>query len=129
MRWYVSRGGETVGPVEESQVAEWVRGGMWDAQLRGEHGGDWQPVHKSPFAGLLPTPEVKRILGYRARDVKVVAVILACIMALFAVVYLLGEDRSDRVRSSFLRLQHLCFAAELLMDLARPSRLVRPIVR
>jgi len=39
MQWYVSRRGETVGPVDDKQVAEWVRGGMTDAMVRDEHGG------------------------------------------------------------------------------------------
>ena len=54
MRWYVSRAGQTVGPVEESQLAEWVRGGMFDAYVRDEAGGAWMPVAQSPFASLIP---------------------------------------------------------------------------
>ena len=54
MRWYVSRNGETVGPVEEADVANWVRAGMHDAMLRDEAGGPWTPVSQSPFGALLP---------------------------------------------------------------------------
>jgi hypothetical protein len=54
MRWYVSRNGETTGPVEEDQVAAWVRAGMVDAQLRGEAGGPWMSVQQSPFAAFMP---------------------------------------------------------------------------
>lgn len=49
MRWYVSRAGETVGPVDEAQVTAWVRGGMHDAMVRDEGGGPWTPVRQSPF--------------------------------------------------------------------------------
>ncbi len=54
MRWFVSRNGQTTGPVEESEVAAWVRGGMADASVRDEAGGNWMPIQASPFAGLLP---------------------------------------------------------------------------
>lgn len=50
MRWYVSRQGETVGPVEPAQVTEWVRGGMTDAMVRDDAGGPWTAVLQSPFA-------------------------------------------------------------------------------
>lgn len=50
MRWYVSRNGETVGPVEESQVAQWVREGMVEAHVQPESGGAWTPIGASPFA-------------------------------------------------------------------------------
>lgn len=67
MRWYVSRNGETVGPVEEAQVAEWVRGGMHDAVVRDDAGGHWTPIAHSPFgAGLVPaqpTPIVVQQVG------------------------------------------------------------------
>lgn len=56
MRWYVSRNGETVGPVEESQLAAWVSGGMSDASVRDDAGGPWTPVSSSPFASLLRRP-------------------------------------------------------------------------
>lgn len=54
MRWYVSRQGKTEGPVEETQLAEWIRAGLADAQIQSETGGPWMPVAQSPFAGLLP---------------------------------------------------------------------------
>ena len=50
MRWYVSRNGETAGPVEEAQLFEWVRGGMRDGMVRDEAGGPWTPLEQSPFA-------------------------------------------------------------------------------
>jgi hypothetical protein len=57
MRWYVSRNGETVGPVDDAQVAQWVSAGMVDAQLRDEAGGPWTWVPQSPFAAFVPAPK------------------------------------------------------------------------
>lgn len=54
MRWYVSRNGETVGPVDEAQVVAWVQAGMTDAVVQHEAGGPWLPVAQSPFAGWIP---------------------------------------------------------------------------
>ncbi len=54
MRWYVSRNGETRGPVDEAAVVEWIRGGMTDAMVRDEAGGNWVALRDSPFAMLVP---------------------------------------------------------------------------
>jgi hypothetical protein len=54
MRWYVSRNGETVGPVDDAQVTQWVRQGMHDAMVRDEHGGQWVRLSESPFRPMLP---------------------------------------------------------------------------
>jgi hypothetical protein len=51
MRWYVSRNGETHGPLDEAQVVHWFRGGMHDAMVRDEAGGPWTPILQSPIAG------------------------------------------------------------------------------
>ncbi len=56
MRWYVSRNGETVGPVEEREVAEWFHDGMRDGMVRDEAGGPWTPIMQSPFA-LIKKPQ------------------------------------------------------------------------
>lgn len=56
MRWYVNRNGQTSGPVDESQVVEWIRLGMHDATVRDEAGGNWMPLTQSPFAALVPKP-------------------------------------------------------------------------
>lgn len=53
MRWYVSRQGETVGPVDEQTLVGWIRGGMRDASIRDETGGEWMALEMSPFAKLL----------------------------------------------------------------------------
>jgi restriction system protein len=53
-RWYVSRGGETVGPIEEGQLTAWVQGGMHDAALLPTDGEHWIGLSESPFAGTLP---------------------------------------------------------------------------
>src|SRR5687767_8421793 len=54
MRWYVSRNGETVGPVEEAELADWARTGQLGggAFIRDEAGGTWTPIEHSPFASL-----------------------------------------------------------------------------
>ena len=59
MRWYVSQNGETSGPVDDSVVSEWTRGGQLGrgAFVRDEHGGQWTQIESSPFASLLgPAP-------------------------------------------------------------------------
>ena len=59
MRWFVMRNGETQGPVDEAQLAGWIRGGMRDASVRDESGGSWMPLAQSPFASLVtPDPAV-----------------------------------------------------------------------
>jgi hypothetical protein len=50
MRWYVSKNGETTGPVEEAQIVEWVKAGLRDAMVRDEAGGQWTALTQSPFA-------------------------------------------------------------------------------
>jgi hypothetical protein len=58
MRWYVSRHGDTAGPVEEQQVVSWIKSGMTDALVREETSEAWTPLHGSPFATLLwPAPD------------------------------------------------------------------------
>lgn len=56
MRWYVSRYGEAVGPVEGAEVIEWLgaRGAQDGVFLRDEAASEWVPIEKSPFAYLLP---------------------------------------------------------------------------
>lgn len=55
MRWYVSRNGETTGPIDESVIAQDARSGeLRGASIRDEHGGAWMSVPQSPFAALLP---------------------------------------------------------------------------
>lgn len=65
MRWYVSSNGETVGPVEDQQVAAWVVRGMTDAMVRDELSGQWMQLRQSPFGAILP----KRTIGVGRRIV------------------------------------------------------------
>lgn len=58
MRWYFSRNGETVGPVEEAQVVAWVKAGASDAMVRDEAGGPWTPIKSSPFYGFISAPSI-----------------------------------------------------------------------
>jgi len=55
MRWYVSRNGETTGPVEGSAIAQWGSEGLIVPGMfvRDEAGGNWTPVEQSPFASLI----------------------------------------------------------------------------
>ncbi len=73
MRWYVSRNGETHGPVEEALVAQWVRAGMRDARVRDETSAEWVALEKSPFAELL----VRKV----PRAAQVVVVVVGLLIA------------------------------------------------
>lgn len=54
MRWYVSRAGETVGPVEEAEMRRLAASsGLDGALLRDEQGSAWMPAEKSPFKPLM----------------------------------------------------------------------------
>jgi hypothetical protein len=54
MRWFVTRAGKTVGPVEDAQLAEWARQGRIEPGtfICDERGGAWTPFEQSPFAQL-----------------------------------------------------------------------------
>jgi hypothetical protein len=54
MRWYVSRNGETVGPVDEAVIRSWPPGSLVGAHVRDEAGGPWTPAEQSPFAAFVP---------------------------------------------------------------------------
>src|SRR5688572_6582794 len=76
VRWYVQRNGETVGPVDEAAVIEWVRGGMVDAQVQGEAGGPWLTISQSPFAGYVTARPTSR---YRPGTTEKVVVASTCV--------------------------------------------------
>lgn len=84
MRWYVSRGGETSGPVDDAQVGAWVRQGMTDAMVRDEHGGAWMRLEHSPFRNLLPMHQ-RSVGGRVAVAVGMGAVGLVCGFLVFGV--------------------------------------------
>jgi hypothetical protein len=55
MRWYVSRNGETVGPVDWATLYEWGNRG-WispDMYLGAEGGNAWVPVEQTPVRALM----------------------------------------------------------------------------
>src|SRR5688572_2820336 len=55
MRWYVSRNGETVGPVDWATLYEWRNRG-WispDMYLWAEGGNAWVPVEQTPVRALM----------------------------------------------------------------------------
>jgi hypothetical protein len=54
VRWYVSRNGETLGPVDAAQVVIWIREGMSEGQVRPETGGPWIALSDSPFSFHVP---------------------------------------------------------------------------
>ena len=57
-KWYVSRNGETVGPVEEARVTEWVRQGMTDAWVAEVGSAKWTQVGESKFLAPKSSPKV-----------------------------------------------------------------------
>jgi hypothetical protein len=63
MRWYVSRNGETTGPVEEGQVVAWIQGGMRDGVVLPEEGQAWLPLSESPFVAIIakPAPDARQV--------------------------------------------------------------------
>jgi hypothetical protein len=62
MRWYVSREGEVVGPIEASELNEWLRTRPAEARdgifVRDEAASAWAPIDQSPFASLPPAAAV-----------------------------------------------------------------------
>lgn len=54
MKWYISQNGETIGPIEEATVREWVssREISADAFLRDEAATGWAQLAQTPFAAL-----------------------------------------------------------------------------
>jgi hypothetical protein len=56
MRWYASAQGQSSGPFEEHQIIDLIRAGRID-HVQGEAGGNWIPVHASPFAGYVAAPQ------------------------------------------------------------------------
>lgn len=87
MRWYVSRNGETVGPVEEAQVVEWARVGLFGAMLRDEAGGPWTPFEASPFARFV-APEPTPVIGDRMIRIVATAILIGGCLAIW--IYLGG---------------------------------------
>jgi hypothetical protein len=122
MRWYVSRNGETVGPVEEPQVVAWVQAGMWDAMIRDEAGGQWVPISHSPFApqwrpappAPAPVPQKTpedRVRRRRSRRIWIGAVTTLCV-AMSVLIY-----RSGRLRSKLIRGLEVAEFTEIKMPL------------
>lgn len=55
MSWYVSRNGETVGPVHASQVLAWAKEGQWDLHVRDGDHGHFVPIMRSQFSSAVDT--------------------------------------------------------------------------
>lgn len=57
MRWYVSRDGEVVGPVEPAELIEWVRTRPAEQRsglfVRDEAASAWVPIDQSPFVAAI----------------------------------------------------------------------------
>jgi hypothetical protein len=102
MRWYVSRNGETVGPVDESQIAGWIRGGMVDAFVQAETGGQWLALQQSPFATLLPAAHTQH-----GRELRVNLITTGLALA---VLFGLGIWAVDSCKASSARLHAECLA-------------------
>lgn len=79
MQWYVSRNGETSGPVEEAQIAEWIRqrqvGG--ETYVRDEHSPRWVPIGQSPFSPLFTQQFAPRKSSFGS----VIAVVFFAVLA------------------------------------------------
>jgi hypothetical protein len=62
MRWYASAQGQSSGPFEEHQIIDLIRAGRID-HVQGEGGGNWMPVHASPFASYVAAPSQFGVLA------------------------------------------------------------------
>jgi hypothetical protein len=86
MRWYVSRNGQTVGPVDEAEIRNWPPGSLIGAHLRDEAGGAWTPAEHSPFAAyVLPPPVVAQPVSDTTG--RALLVVLACGAMMFGSCY------------------------------------------
>lgn len=56
MRWFLSNGGDTVGPVDDATVRQWLAAGSIGpgTHIRDEQAAAWTIVAQSPFASFLP---------------------------------------------------------------------------
>lgn len=85
MRWYISRDGKTDGPLDEDDIVIMIKAGMKEAMVRDEAGGQWTPLHASPFSKFV---KKRRTPGQRAASAAVVA--LLCLVGGTLVVGLPG---------------------------------------
>lgn len=67
MRWYFSRNGETVGPLEESALVDQVRAGVHAGMVRDEAGGPWTPIEHSPFGHFISAARAQATAGDLAK--------------------------------------------------------------
>lgn len=76
MRWYVSRNGETLGPVDEAEIRKWAQEGMVVPGMffRDEAGSAWTPVEQSPFAALMTGAAAPAAGGSEALGTLLVAI-------------------------------------------------------
>jgi len=96
MRWYVQRHGQTVGPVDDSQVAQWVRQGMTDAWICPEGGQQWVPIAQTPFmrpAAKTPSKINKLGVGCAALAILILGASLLAVVST-------GGDRQNQPEAS-----------------------------
>lgn len=65
MKYYVTRNGETVGPVEEATVVSWIRSGMREGMVAREGESNWVPLAESNFKWALQShvPVIFRVMA------------------------------------------------------------------
>jgi len=95
MPWYVSKKGDTRGPVDDETVKRWIGDGMTDAQVCDASGRKWMRLDQSPFA-----PEVKAALGRaRIKDRLLLLVTAIGIFVLLPVMFC-GFSLLDKLRGA-----------------------------
>jgi hypothetical protein len=109
LRWYVSRNGETVGPVEEDLVTAWVLNGMWDGFVRNELGGPWIAIGESPFARYrVPAwTQAQNASAVRPRPSLKVAIALAVALAATAILLILWSQNVRKAEKERIRRENV----------------------
>ena len=65
MRWYLSQGGNTTGPLDAATLKGWLASNNGSgAYVRDESGGAWQPIQQSPFAAFVPTQKARPAVSF-----------------------------------------------------------------
>jgi hypothetical protein len=93
MRWYVSKAGETTGPIEEAAIRVMAKAdGLRGAQVRDENAGAWIAAEKSPFGSLM---KERSVVG------PIVAGLAVMIFARLFLGWFLVQTEGDAVYSNF----------------------------
>ena len=118
MRWYVNRNGESVGPVEDAQIVEWIRGGMVEAQLRNEAGAAWFPLHETPFGKLADEKirenslQSRAVRWFRANPGALIGLGAAVAIAIILIAALVFRSRRDAAEAEAADARRLAIAQQ-----------------